>query len=139
MKRKLTPAQETARDERRAPQFDLPGQAEVFNLSGETIRQAAPTLKAAPDATPNLFGPCLVWRPYHRADGTEMRRCRDCGQLESEHEAKPEPPKKCGKQLFGFMPPCALDAGHAGDCEDGFGGHYHHEDSKPETRKEKAE
>jgi len=33
----------------------------------------------------------------------------------------------CGKKLFGFMPPCALEAGHAGDCSDGFGGFYHHD------------
>ena len=33
----------------------------------------------------------------------------------------------CGKRLFGMFPPCALPQGHAGDCEDGFGGHYHYE------------
>lgn len=125
----------------RAPQMEIPGAEAVFNLAGETIRQESPRTMPAPkpDATPALFGPCPQFRPYRRADGSYTRRCADCGAMESEHEAKPEPPKKCGKQLFGFMPPCALDAGHAGDCQDGFGGSYHHEDSKPETRKEKAE
>jgi hypothetical protein len=70
----------------RAPQMEMPGAETVFNLAGEIIHQAAPVLKATPDPTPNLFGPCPQWRPYHRADGTPMRRCADCGQLQSEHE-----------------------------------------------------
>ena len=34
------------------------------------------------------------------------------------------PKPKCGKQAFGFMPPCVLDKGHTGSCQDGFGGFY---------------
>ena len=37
----------------------------------------------------------------------------------------------CGKRLFGFMPPCVLPAGHAGDCTDGFGGFYSHGEAQP--------
>ena len=31
---------------------------------------------------------------------------------------------KCAFSLFGMMPPCALDKGHAGEHADGFGGFY---------------
>lgn len=81
----------------KAPQMEIPGAAEVFNLAGETIREETPQPKPTtkPDATPSLFGPCPQFRPYRREDGSFTRRCADCGAMESEHEtpaAPPEPP-----------------------------------------------
>lgn len=39
----------------------------------------------------------------------------------------------CGRKAWGIMPACVLEAGHLGDCTDGFGGWYSH---KPEMPKE---
>jgi len=43
---------------------------------------------------------------------------------------KPQPakPAPCGFKAWDMMPSCVLPAGHAGDHEDGFGGHYTHLD-----------
>jgi len=81
----------------RAAQFEIPGAAAVFNLAAEIIREEPPQAaakQAAPDPTPNLFGPCPQFRPYRRDDGSYTRRCADCGAFESEHEQKPETRKE---------------------------------------------
>ena len=44
--------------------------------------------------------------------------------LRHRHDRKAVSPR-CGFRAFGgMMPPCVLRTGHAGDHEDGFGGHY---------------
>jgi len=78
--------------------------------------------------------------------------CRVCGEPVSLHDSAIQfencrpahkscllaeaGPVECGKRLHGFMPPCVLHVGHAGACNDGFGGHYQHGDSQPTTTKE---
>ena len=100
-----------------AQQFDLISY-QPFNLAGEVMRQPEPTTTKPDPEQEGLFSDdamgseeavlahfnqpreerefhgadacaCPQFNPLRKLDGSYSRRCRDCGQLETEH-AQPE-------------------------------------------------
>jgi len=60
-----------------AQQFEYPAAVEIFNLSGEVIRQDAPATKPAPDPTPEMFATEPTIR-FPR--GRHIHKCQHCGE-----------------------------------------------------------
>lgn len=80
-----------------ATQYEIPAAVEIFNLTGETIRQDAPPAKPAQDTTPEMF----ATEPTIRLPrGRHVHKCQHCGERCNCYKAQCQKPYLVNRVAF---------------------------------------